>query len=152
MLKFLVTSLLVLFAGVGLAQSTYLIQPGDRLTVTVVEDNTLNTQSLVGPDGTISVPAAGTIRVSGLTTVAVERVIRNRLASQFQEPPTVAVGLAALGTPLGQVETLNIYVLGEVGNAGQLQVEPGTTILQALALAGGTTQFAADKRIQLRRV
>ena len=49
-------------------------------------------------------------------------------------------------------ETFPIYVMGKVGNAGQLQVEAGTTLLQAVALAGGLDRFAATKRIQLRRI
>jgi len=48
-------------------------------------------------------------------------------------------------------ETFPIFVLGEVGGAGAIEVEPGTTLLQAIALAGGPGRFAATKRIQLRR-
>ena len=48
-------------------------------------------------------------------------------------------------------ETFPIYVLGQVGNPGQVEVLPGTTLLQAIALGGGLDRFAATKRIQLRR-
>jgi polysaccharide biosynthesis/export protein len=50
------------------------------------------------------------------------------------------------------VRTIDVYIMGEVANGGGLlQVERGTTVLQALALSGGFTRFAATKRIQLRR-
>ena len=42
-------------------------------------------------------------------------------------------------------------MVGQVGAPGQLEVEAGTTLLQAIALAGGLDRFAATKRIQLRR-
>jgi polysaccharide export outer membrane protein len=44
-----------------------------------------------------------------------------------------------------------IFVLGEVLEPGQKEIEVGTTLLQAMALAGGPDRFAATKRIQLRR-
>lgn len=139
--------------GTALAQTPYQIRIGDRLQVTVVEDASLNITALVAPDGTISVPAAGALPVSGLTTVAVERALRNRLSTQFQMPPTVSVALVELGPLHGMTpRRFQVFVVGEVNGAGALEVEPGTTILQALSLAGGLTQFAASRRIQLRRV
>ena len=44
-----------------------------------------------------------------------------------------------------------IYVMGEIGNPGKLDVKPGTNVLQMFAIMGGFTNFAATKRIQLRR-
>ena len=41
--------------------------------------------------------------------------------------------------------------MGQVATPGMVEVEPGTTLLQAIALAGGLDRFAATKRIQLRR-
>jgi polysaccharide export outer membrane protein len=52
----------------------------------------------------------------------------------------------------GTARTIDVYIMGEVNNGGGLlEVERGTTVLQALALSGGFTRFAATKRIQLRR-
>ena len=47
--------------------------------------------------------------------------------------------------------TFPIYVLGRVSDPGLREVETGTNLLQAVALAGGLDRFAATKRIQLRR-
>jgi polysaccharide export outer membrane protein len=46
----------------------------------------------------------------------------------------------------------NIFIIGEVNNPGSIPIDEGLTLLQTLALAGGVTDFAAVKRIQLRRV
>ena len=47
---------------------------------------------------------------------------------------------------------MNVYILGEANTPGRKEILPGTTLIQFLAEAGGLSRFAADKRIQLRRV
>ena len=135
--------------GMALAQSAgYRIQPGDVLAVTVLEDETLNRQVLVTPDGRISVPLAGTVTASGQTVEAVERSIADRLASNFAVRPNVFVSVITVDE---EEETFPIYVLGRVAQPGLKEVEFGTNLLQSIALAGGFDDFAATKRIQLRR-
>jgi polysaccharide export outer membrane protein len=150
MRRIVLTFLMMLLAvPAALAQSaSYRIQPGDQLQITVLEDESLNRQLLVTPDGQISVPLAGTVRVAGQTVDAVETTIADRLASNFAVRPNVFVALSSVDETAGQY---TVYVLGQVNNAGPIQVEQGTTLLQALALAGGPARFAANKRIQLRR-
>jgi polysaccharide biosynthesis/export protein len=139
----------VLAAPIALAQSAgYRIQPGDQLQLTVLEDEMLNRTLLVTPDGRVSVPLAGTIGVAGQSVEAVERTIADRLASNFAVRPSVFVALTSVDSGAG---LFNVFVLGEVGAPGLLEIEPGTTLLQALALAGGPDRFAATRRIQLRR-
>jgi len=132
----------------GAQTADYRIQPGDMLQVTVLEDQTLNGSLLVTPDGRISMPLAGNVRVSGQTVDSVERLIADRLASNFAVRPNVFVALTAVDAAAGN---FNIFVLGEVASPGMREVPVGTTLLQALALAGGPDRFAATKRIQLRR-
>ena len=111
------------------AQSaSYRIQPGDQLAVTVLEDDTLNRQVLVLPDGRISVPLAGSVRASGQTVESVEKTIADRLASNFAVRPSVFVSVTGV---IEEEETFPIYVLGQVGAPGQVEVEVGTTLLQA---------------------
>jgi polysaccharide biosynthesis/export protein len=136
-------------APMALAQAAgYRIQPGDTLAVTVLEDDTLNRQVLVLPDGRISVPLAGSVSAAGQTVGSVERAIADRLASNFAVRPNVFVSVT---TVTEETETFPIYVLGRVAQPGIREVEIGTNLLQAVALAGGLDRFAATKRIQLRR-
>ena len=136
-------------APMAIAQSAgYRIQPGDQLAITVLEDDTLNRELLVLPDGTISVPLAGTIRASGRSVELVEGAIADRLASNFAVRPSVFVSVMAVDETAGEFP---IYVMGQVATPGRVDVETGTTMLQAIALAGGLDRFAATKRIQLRR-
>jgi polysaccharide export outer membrane protein len=149
MRQILLAALALLAAPAAWAQASgYLIQPGDVLAITVLEDDSLNQQSLVTPDGRISVPLAGTVQASGRTVEAIESTIAERLASNFAVRPSVFVSVVSVTE---EEETFPIYVLGQVETPGLVEVLPGTTLLQAVALAGGLDRFAATKRIQLRR-
>jgi polysaccharide biosynthesis/export protein len=140
---------MLLAVPAALAQTaTYRIQPGDTIDITVLEDPDLNRRLLVLPDGRVSVPLAGNIAVAGQTVEAVENTIASRLEPNFAVRPSVFVALASVvDEPLLQ----SIFVLGQVGAPGLREIEPGTTLLQAISLAGGFDRFAATKRIQLRR-
>jgi polysaccharide export outer membrane protein len=150
MRRILLAFMVMLFtAPLALAQvAGYRIQPGDTLAITVLEDETLNRQVLVLPDGRISVPLAGSVTAAGQTVEQLERTIADRLAPNFAVRPNVFVAVTGVQD---EVETFNIFVLGRVGQPGVREVEPGTTLLQAIALGGGFDRFAATRRIQLRR-
>lgn len=161
MKKFLVFMMALVIAPMAFAQGSYRIQAGDTLAISVLEDPNLNRSVLVRPDGGISLPIAGNIQAGGNSISAVERLVTERLASGFSIKPTVSVALAAVGPVASAVQQaraveaantkVDIFFMGEVNGTGNQQVERGTTLLQAIATAGGLTQFAADSRIQLRR-
>jgi polysaccharide export outer membrane protein len=136
------------------AQGEYTVGRGDVLRIEVLEDDSLNRSVLVAPSGQVTVPLAGEIAAAGRSLSTVQAEVRSRLAPNFSNPPTVFVSLERVNEPRDLVvedEVVSIYVLGEVGNTGELELEPGTTLLQALSRAGGFGNFAATKRIQLRR-
>ena len=150
-MKRILLAFLLVLPGIApaFAQSAgYRIQPGDELAITVLEDDTLNRQLLVLPDGSISVPLAGTVRAGGRSVESVEAAIADQLASNFAVRPSVFVSVVTVDETYG---TFPIFVMGQVATPGMVEVEPGTTLLQAIALAGGLDRFAATKRIQLRR-
>ncbi len=132
----------------------YRVQPGDTLQIEVLEDATLNRSAIVLPDGQITIPVAGTIRVAGRSLEQVQAELARRLAPSFASTPTVFVTLTALAVreePLPP-RTIPIYVLGAANAPGKVDILPGTTLLAAIAQAGGLSPFAAKKRIQLRRI
>jgi len=149
---------LLLFVWAGLsaqAQGTYLVTPGDRLTVTVLEDPNLNAQVLVRPDGRITLPIAGSIRVVGRTPEQIQAIVRERLKNSFTVTPTVTVAVSELAAPTGEEKTPDIvYVLGQVNSPGAIEVLPprSLTVLQAIARAGGLGRFAKGEAIQIRRM
>jgi polysaccharide export outer membrane protein len=149
----LLAALLPVAAG---AQSNYAIRPGDTLRLEVLEDESLNRNLLVLPDGRIAVPMAGSIQAAGRSLSEVQRNIASALSGSFALQPTVYVDVMSLAerTPAAPKEPeppVLVYVLGEAANPGRVEIEPGTTVLQLFAQVGGFTSFAAEKRIQLRR-
>ena len=132
----------------------YKVRAGDVLQIEVLEDATLNRNAIVLPDGQISLPLAGSVRAAGRSLAQVQAELASRLAPNFAPPPTVYVTLNSLAerAPSAAPRLTDIYVLGAATTPGKVEVKPGATLLQALAVAGGVTPFAAKKRIQLRRV
>lgn len=137
------------------AQDAYKIKTGDVLRIEVLEDQTLNRSVLVAPDGRITLPLAGAVKVSGQSVDQVAAELATALAPNFATKPTVYVGIDSLGKPAGTASgtgrSVEIYVMGEAAKPGKYAVDQGTTILQFLAEIGGFTNYAATKRIQLHR-
>ena len=152
--------LLAVSAGPATAQDGYRIGPGDQLTIEVLQDSSLNRTVVVLPDGRFSFPFAGSVTAAGRTVGQVEAAVTAAIASNFATEPNVFVSVqpapeeprvrTAPSAPAAP-PTISVYYLGEVQSPGLRDIAPGTTILQALAQTGGFTDFAALKRIQVRR-
>lgn len=148
---------LVALGTAAQAQEEYRVKPGDTLTIEVLEDTSLNRSVVVLPDGRFSFPFAGAVTGSGRTVGQIEAAIKSGIGSNFTVEPNVFVSVqpgrstapAAAGS--GRGRTIDVYFLGEVNAPGGKEIDRGTRFLQAVALAGGMTRFAATKRIQLRR-
>jgi len=154
-MRALVLALALLTPFAALAQS-YGIRPGDTLRIEVAEDEALSRNVLVLPDGSISFPTVGTVRARGISTQQLASIISDGIAADYAAAPTVNVAVIAIPEPKPprEVETqlLNVYLMGEVASPGLKEIAPGATLLQALSQGGGFTDFAATKRVQLRRV
>ena len=140
----------------ALAQADYRIRTGDTLQIEVLEDASLNRASVVLPDGRIAFPFVGTLKARGSTIGQIQRQLVAGLSPNFANPPTVFVSVVpAAPTPVSRAPVapvmINVYFVGEVNSPGRKEMEPGSTVLQALAVGGGFTRFAATKRVQLRR-
>ncbi|WP_300064277.1 polysaccharide biosynthesis/export family protein [uncultured Roseobacter sp.] len=154
---FLTGLVLALWTGLAAAQGEYRVQTGDTLTIEVLEDNSLNRTVVVLPDGRFSFPFAGPLPARGQTVGEIQAGITNAIAPNFATRPTVFVSVnPAVRIPEAVTSgltgpTISIYFVGEVNRPGVVEVEAGTTLLQAVAISGGVSRFAAVKRIQLRR-
>lgn len=134
-------------------EGPYRLAPGDVVLINVLEDPELDRQTLILPDGSISLPVAGTVNAGGRTPAELERIVQRRLRKNFVKLPTVTVGVVSLAEPDEEEDTLHeVFVLGEVGSPGRFEYDPEKpiTVLKALTLAGGLGPFAARSRIQVR--
>ncbi len=99
---------------------------------------------LVGPSGSISVPFAGVVNVSGRTLPQIEREIVARLRGKAHLPQVIA--------RLVRNATANVIVVGDVNNSTRVPLTPkGETLLDALAAAGGTRQPVEKMTVQISR-
>jgi polysaccharide biosynthesis/export protein len=141
---------LVFLCGLWSGAGAQALKPGDVISISVYQDPKLDRQVIIGPTGMISFPLAGQIRAGGLTPAQLEDVIKARLKDKFTEEPDVTVSLGA-EKPLEEDLKPRIFVTGEVLRPGFFVVRMKTTVLQAIALAGGFGPYAAKQRIQVRR-
>jgi polysaccharide export outer membrane protein len=129
--------------GAGTASSSYVIGPSDVLTVTVWKEPTLSGEILVRPDGMITLPLLGDVQASGLTPLQLADQIAAKLKKYVQDPNVSVV--------VGQIHSKVVYLLGEVGKKGPVEMTSGMTLLDAIAAAGGLTDYANAKKIYILR-
>ena len=144
--------ILAFFAGftkIAIGAEAYLFQPGDIVQISVWQDSKLDRQTVIGPDGAISMPLVGRVEAGGRTAVQIEKSIKTSLSTKFQGELDVTDSFLRKGNP--EDEEKNIYVMGEVHRPGQFKIKTETTVLQALALGGGLSPFAEARRIQVHR-
>jgi polysaccharide export outer membrane protein len=127
-----------------LGPQDYKLGPEDVIEIIVWKNSDLSRTVTVRPDGKISLPLVRDVQVAGNTVAEVTEKITRKLHAFYREPPQVSVIVQ-------QVNSYAIYILGTVNNPGKYLVKTGTTFLQAMALAGGLTQFASGNRTLIRR-
>jgi polysaccharide biosynthesis/export protein len=126
-------------------EQEYLVGPGDVLEVVVWKETDLSKDVTVRLDGRITVPLLGDVDAAGRTPQRLAEEIASRLA-KFIATPQVTVGVTTAGSS-------RFYVIGMVANSGEYKFTGRTTVVQALALAGGFQQFAkTDSIVIIRRV
>ena len=122
----------------------YVIGPQDLLAINVWREPELSESVPVRPDGKISVPLVGDLKVSGLTP----RLLATRLAEELHgyiRKPQVTVIVR-------EVNSHKFYILGQVERPGSYPLATSMTVLDGLATAGGFRDFAKVQRIYLLRL
>lgn len=112
----------------------YRIGEGDLITVQVWDRGDLSGPQIVGPDGVITLPVAGSLRISGMTRDEAAAAAKASLAKFYKE---VSVTIR-----VDQYVSNHVFVLGRVRNPGAIQFSGPPTLLEALSRAGGLTQDA----------
>ena len=121
----------------------YVIGPEDMLMITVWKNDALSRTLPVRPDGKVSLPLLHDVQAAGLTAMQ----LRDKLASAFGEfMPNPEVSVTVM-----EVRSYRVSVLGEVQKPGVLQLKADTTVLEAIALAGGFRDFASPGKITILR-
>ena len=127
----------------GVTLPGYHLQAGDIIQVSVWKETDLTTEVLVRPDGGFSFPLAGEVEAVGKTVDEIRTVLTDRL-KRYIPSPVVTVAVK-------QINGNRIYVVGRVNHAGDFPLSSPLDVMQAIALAGGTTPFAAINDIVILR-
>lgn len=117
----------------------YVIGPEDVLEIAVWRNTELSKVVTVRPDGKISLPLVGELKASGLTPEELRVSIVERL-KEFQQTVVASVIVQS-------VNSYRIYILGEVRLPGTYVLKTNTSVLQAISLAGGFSQFSSKNKI-----
>ena len=125
------------------AENTYVIGANDELTVEVWQQPSFSGTFLVRPDGKITLPLVGDVQAAGLTPLHLAAQITAELKKYVQEPVVSVV--------VAQIHSKVIYLIGEVGKTGPVEMAPEMTLLEAISSAGGLTEFANKKKIYILR-
>ena len=124
------------------ADGPYLLDTSDRLRIFVYGQPNLSRLYIVDHEGRIAVPLIGTITARGKTTSELQGAIRARLGAEFVKDPQVTVDVQ---------QNRPFFIYGEVKTAGQYPYVSGMTIETAIAIAGGYTERASERKFRLTR-
>jgi polysaccharide export outer membrane protein len=121
----------------------YIIGAEDVLDITVWRNADLSKTVQVRPDGRVSMPIIRDITAVGKTPTQLAEEMTNKL-KEYVQNPVVAVSLK-------EVNSYNIFLLGEVAHPGRYPLKSKTTLLQGITIAGGFTPIAARNQIVIFR-
>ena len=121
----------------------YTLGSEDVIEVSVWKEEDFSKVVLIRPDGRISLPLIGDIQAAGLTAEKLTENIKKALGD-YVDSPTVSVIVQ-------QINSLKIFIQGEVASPGVLELRSNTTLLQAISLAGGFTEWAKKDKIAILR-
>ncbi len=121
----------------------YKLVVGDKLRVEVYRDAQMSQSLQIRPDGKITLPLVGDVAAAGKTPAALRDTLTTSL-KEFITNPVVTVIVV-------EAQPQTVSVIGEVNSPGTHPIKAQTTVIEALALAGGFKDFANTKNIVIQR-
>jgi polysaccharide export outer membrane protein len=143
-----ITRFLVLIALFGLAttisaEDGYRLNPGDILRISVWNEEALQQEVMVLPDGTISFPLVGIIKVQNRSPEQVQVELKEKLSRLIPDPE--------INLSVQAVNGNSFFIIGKVNSAGRFEMTRPIDVMQTLSLAGGLTPYADSENIQILR-
>jgi polysaccharide export outer membrane protein len=121
----------------------YRIGPEDTLHITVWKNDAMTRTVPVRPDGMVTLPLVNDVQAAGLTPMELRDLLAKKLAEYIPSPEVSVI--------LTDVRSFKVSVIGEVAKPARYEFKAWTTVLDALAMAGGFSQFASRARIVVLR-
>lgn len=130
-------------AAVAADSGTYVIGPEDVLYIYVWKEDNLSRTVPVRMDGMISIPLVDDVKAAGLTPLQLKEVLLAKLREYVDTPDVTVI--------VTEANSYKIYVQGEVRTPGVIRLRTETSLVQAIVLAGGFTDWADKKKITILR-
>lgn len=121
----------------------YVIGVGDVVAISVWKDADLSRTMPVRPDGRISLPVIGEVQAAGLTAVELQERIVAKLDPYVRHPQ--------VNVMIQEIRSRTFNVMGKVTKPGSFELIKPTTVLDAIALAGGFQEYARVTHIYVLR-
>jgi len=125
------------------AGEEYVLGVEDKLSISVWKEPDLNKTVTVRPDGKITFPLVGDVQAAGRTARQLTDDVAKALTRFIKEPVVTVV--------VEEINNFKVFVLGEVTTQGALTLRRRTRLVEAIALAGGMTQYADKSNVLLMR-
>jgi polysaccharide export outer membrane protein len=122
----------------------YRIGPFDLLRIEVFQVDELSSEERVNEDGLVAMPLIGAVKVGGLTPSQAEQAIADKLGRNYLQDPQVNIFVT-------EYASQKVTVTGHVKKPGVFPVQGETTLMQAIALAGGLDDVAKKEEILIFR-
>jgi polysaccharide export outer membrane protein len=122
----------------------YVIGIGDVLRINVWKEPDVSIESVsVRSDGKVSIPLVKEVYAAGLSPLQLEDVLTQKLRQYINNPLVTVIVL--------EIRSQRVFIVGNVSSSGMIPLEPGLTVMRAIGLAGGVTEFARRKKIFVLR-
>jgi len=121
----------------------YVIGPSDVLEIAVWNNTLISRTVPVRPDGKISIPVLNDVQAAGLTPMQLQAMLSSGLAGYIQTPEVSVI--------VREVHSFKVSVIGQVKTPGRYELTSRATVLDALALAGGLTEYADRGHLVIMR-
>jgi polysaccharide export outer membrane protein len=121
----------------------YQVGESDMLQISVWKEPELSKSVVVRPDGMISLPLIGEVKVIGMTSAQIQEVVTSKLKAYLLNPRVTV--------EITEIKSRRVFITGEIVRPGLYPLAGPTTVLQLIAQAGGFTPFAKRKSIVILR-
>lgn len=125
------------------AQEDYVLGPEDELSLTVWDHPDLSRKIRVNLEGKISFPLIGEVMAAGLSPIQLENELKSLLAKDYIINPQVSVQIT-------EYRSQKVSIIGEVNSPGSYPLTKRTSLVEAIAMAGGVKP-EADQEIMIVR-
>jgi len=130
---------------------SYILGPGDELTVSYYGANEDSITGFIQRDGTFNLPLLGPVNLVGFTFLEAQEHLKKRIKEELDEMSIAGSVDTEISINLNRLRSITVYVLGEAYKPGSYTLSALSTITNTLFLSGGVNKLGSLRNIQIKR-